>query len=980
MKRLLQTTGLIFAMLLWANVGMAQDYTFSPAHEATGVSTSPMLTIEFDAPVTLVPNKTIYISNEDWSHSYYLSTGKTYTPPPPRPADPADRIIISGNTLTINLKNNLLSGDTEFSVFAEVGAIKVGGIDWNELVYDNPEGPIWSFTTAAAVEGPKIVSVTPANDSKDVSITPKLIVEFDRDIQIGTGGSFRLTSDAGDFGFSISNPNMSISGSTLTIIAAGLNYNTTYHVEIDLGFIVNYTGLSDATYWTFTTETKPPQWAENYPTITQSPTGFTFKGKSDLAGIYYFVVTGSLTPPSKEQIKAGKNSSGGYAYKSFNGDMIGNDEFSTNMDFTPELLKGNSYYLHALVASDDGKNGEVETRSIDRIPPSINDVSSYPINGYDLFPVKDNIRIVFSEKVFNHNGGVTELTSASFSLTKDGDTVAFNFAVSLDGTEITLTPQSPLSGNTEYTVVISPLSDEFFNIMSGSVTRTFSTDQLNVWTGDSSDSWTGVGNWDEAYVIGKSVLIQSGADHYPTINSDITVNNFTIEAGAVVTQNGGIITVLGDFDLLSSEATNASYLPKGGELEVQGETRVHQHIVPGKGLVNYVMASPTANTNNANIGTTYLVKYYDNPTNSWISINSSNMLPGKGYVVHSLNDLVFNGDINRSSYDVDLFRTNGPGYGWNFLGNPYTASINWANLDVNTEIIENSFWIWNPSQKIYGAFNQETGLGLELDGVIPSNHGFLVKLKVGKTEGSIKFNPDAIVANNISYLKSGKKEKPPYIKISAGNTQYKDMLAVAFVTDASVGVDKYDTEKFFGNGNPFQVYTVEGSMKLSINSLPETNNETTVGLGYRAAKAGTYSIQLNENYLEYYEVILTDTKENTSVDLLYDGSYTFKVDKQEINSSRFTLTFPSMVSTPIEKVAPETDLNIYSQNGDIIAELSSGSGERTYELVAVSGQVVKHGKLHSGVNNLGKQPSGLFIINTRNEKGTIVSKKLLVTR
>ena len=51
MKKLLQTTGMIFAMLLLANVGMAQSYTFSPAHEATGVSTSPTLTITFDGNV-----------------------------------------------------------------------------------------------------------------------------------------------------------------------------------------------------------------------------------------------------------------------------------------------------------------------------------------------------------------------------------------------------------------------------------------------------------------------------------------------------------------------------------------------------------------------------------------------------------------------------------------------------------------------------------------------------------------------------------------------------------------------------------------------------------------------------------------------------------------------------------------------------------------------------------------------------------------
>ena len=51
MKRLLQTMGLIFAMLLLANVVMAQEYTFSPENNAKGVSTSPTLTITFDGSV-----------------------------------------------------------------------------------------------------------------------------------------------------------------------------------------------------------------------------------------------------------------------------------------------------------------------------------------------------------------------------------------------------------------------------------------------------------------------------------------------------------------------------------------------------------------------------------------------------------------------------------------------------------------------------------------------------------------------------------------------------------------------------------------------------------------------------------------------------------------------------------------------------------------------------------------------------------------
>ncbi|HHX13052.1 MAG TPA: hypothetical protein GX731_09525, partial [Clostridiales bacterium] len=502
----------------------------------------------------------------------------------------------------------------------------------------------------------------------------------------------------------------------------------------------------------------------------------------------------------------------------------------------------------------------------------------------------------------------------------------------------------------------------------------------NVWTGDSSDSWTEAGNWEEAYVPGKSVLIQSGSNNYPLIEDDITVNNLTIEAGAVLTQMDGIITVKGDFDLLSSEVTNASYLPKGGSLTVTGKTRVHQYISDEKGLVSYSMSSSTDYTDNSNIGTSYKIQYYENPKDSWTILNTT-MQPGIGYSIYSLNNLVFSGNINRTPIEVPLIRTNGKGYGWNLLGNPYTASINWAAL-VDTTKIENSYWLWHPGSGTYGAYNENAGVGTGPKGVIPSHHAFFVKLKTTHSAGSFIFSPSATVANTENYLKSSSYNKPSHIKISADNTKVSDYVAIAFVQDASVGLDKFDTEKFFGNGyksNPFQIFTVEGSMKLSINSLPDTGEETTVKLGYRSTEIGSYTIHLKEYHSEHSEVLLTDTKEKTTVDLLNVGAYTFSVDRKETNTTRFTLTFPANIPTSAEKIVSTDNTNIYLKDGDVIVDVRGEAESLTYDMVGVSGNRVARGNLFPGVNNLGKFSSGLYIINTRNEEGTIVSKKLLVT-
>lgn len=975
MKRILQILGMVFVMLAMTNVGTAQTYTFNPADGATGVSTSPTLTVTFDAPVELVKGKMISVYSDDFSEGYDMFTGRRIPP-----GSPDSRLIVSGNTLTIDLSGEVLSGNTKFFVFADEGAIKVGGVVWDDLMLDeNTYTSIWSFTTGSALS---VSSLTPSNGATDVSINPTLEIEFNTDITLGSSGliSIKTGSTTVAIYSTSSNENISVSGNKLIIEPSTLSYSTAYHVEIDNGFIVGFPGITSSSYWSFTTEPAPPFWAGGYPNITQSPTGFTFKGKTDLDGIYYYVVTNSHNPPTIEQIKSGVG-----ALKSGNSTMVADSEFNTSILFDSKFPKGQTYFLHIVTTSNEEKNSSVQTLSIDRLVPFINDALSNPINGHALFEIAEPIVIVFSEPVYDYNNGViSPLSASSFTLKTGGADVPFDFSANESGEEVTLTPQSPLLGNAQYVVTVKALSDAYYNVMTSAVTRTFSTDYLNVWTGSTSNSWNELNNWaDNYYVAEKSILIPLSSANYPVINSNITVNNFTVEAGAVVTQTGGDITVLGDFILESSVVTNASYLPKGGTLEVFGETKVHQHIVSSNGLsVVYLMASPTLGTTNNNIGTPYKIKYYDNPTDSWFSINSDAMQPGVGYSVYAENNLVFTGDINRSGTTHSLVRTDGKGYGWNVMGNPFTAGMKWSELDIDLETVENSYWIWNPQNKIYNAFNQEVGIGLGLNGTIPSNHGFLVKLKIGETTGSISFTPDAMVANNANYLKSSSIKSEPHLKISAGDGTYVDQLAVAFVANAAEGVDKHDTEKYFGSGNTLEIFSLEGASRLSINSLPETTDETTVGIGYRTSKAGTYAIRLNENYLPYNEVILTDTKTNTSVDLLNVDSYSFEVDKKETNTTRFKLVFPENIISSAEdqKVTPINDMKIYQKDGDIIVEVLHKDVELSYELVGLSGNIVGRGVLYSGLNNLGKYPAGLYIINSRNSEGVIVSKKLLVYR
>src|SRR5690554_834694 len=237
--------------------------------------------------------------------------------------------------------------------------------DFETPVIETVEPTSVSFTTAAAVSGPEIITFSPTNGATDVSVNPTLIVEFDSNITLGNTGYFRILADGVEKAIYPTSSGQ-VAGNVLTINALALDHSTTYYVEIDPGFIENFGGLNDPTRWTFTTETKPPQWSAGFPTLTQSLTGFTFTGKTDLAGIYYFVVTNSSNKPTPAQIKAGKSAAGNAALKKFNDVMIADTEFSKPIVFDPELSIGQTYFLHAVAISSNGKDSDIETFTIDR--------------------------------------------------------------------------------------------------------------------------------------------------------------------------------------------------------------------------------------------------------------------------------------------------------------------------------------------------------------------------------------------------------------------------------------------------------------------------------------------------------------------------------------------------------------------------------------------------------------------------------------
>src|SRR5690554_4530174 len=693
-----------------------ENPVLSPAHKDDGVLKDAVFSLQFDKDIEL-GSGTIGIYNGSTQEKLFNASSTAVVS------------IVNNNTLQIDLSNNpLLEYETVYDV--RIASTLIKRVD-SDVYFAGFDAGEWSFTTEVEPDPLLMNTSSPLNSSVEVPRAPTLEVSFNQAITWGPSGVLtirRYDDDAPAATISRGETGATISQDKLSIIFSSdrLEYGTKYYVIIDEGFVkalntsAVFPGLSDKTVWTFTTETAPPFWAEGYPFIDQQDASkLNLNALADQTGIVYAVITSNPVAPSAEQIALGHNIADESALVSVNGNVESIiDPTVLTVNFGTTVPLGAVYFLHTVLKNNDDKYSDVESIAVDRIVPKINKDETYPEDGFSNMGVSEDIVIVFSEHVFDAEG--LELTSNSFALTylveETATRVPVDFSVSStsERTTVTLNPDEDLAPITDYTITIQSVYDASGNA-SGKLTWSFQTDGEFTWTGEGNDNnWTNPTNWGGTYVSGKSVVI-SGDDAtvFPIVKEGdtVSVHNLTIEPTAVLTQTGGIINVSGEFHLLSSADRNASYLPKGGDLNVEGadvdKVFVHQVIpIPTSPEVFvFVMGSPTRQADALNTGSGFQMRWYDNTTDTWNNNDLNLMVPGVGYSVSANNDLVFRGEINRSSVQAQVTRTDGQGFGWNVLGNPFTAALDWRSImneaenEGITTLLENSFWVWDRSEE-----------------------------------------------------------------------------------------------------------------------------------------------------------------------------------------------------------------------------------------------------------------------------------------
>ncbi len=297
----------------------------------------------------------------------------------------------------------------------------------------------------------------------------------------------------------------------------------------------------------------------------------------------------------------------------------------------------------------------------------------------------------------------------------------------------------------------------------------------------------------------------------------------------------------------------------------------------------------------------------------WVDIDDSEeyLQPFKGYIFQASLDCTLSVKIEKSEFgklpnvDVDTkldlhASDNEQNTSWNFVGNPFTAWYDIDDMGYDCPITR-----WNSDTNTYEAVRPGDDTAF-----LHPFEAFFVQ-RPNDSDG-MNFGGD----NRLTQTGKDKKETAKQQKARAHGTfdvsrqtinltlsdgTVTDKTRVVFNPKKQNAYEKdCDAAKFEG-GASAELYTVEAQAgRLAINERPEGS----VQLGYRAAKAGEYTIAAQRMDRP---VLLYDNVMKTTVDLT-QGDYRFTSEAGR-HDSRFML-MPDNSTTGIGDIVETTGVNV----------------------------------------------------------------------
>ncbi len=532
--------------------------------------------------------------------------------------------------------------------------------------------------------------------------------------------------------------------------------------------------------------------------------------------------------------------------------------------------------------------------------------------------------------------------------------------------------------------------------------ETFTTDFGSLtWSGDTDSDWNSVSNWNESTAPTEdyNVSIPAVATNDPVIQNgdDVSVNQLTISSEASLSVNGslthnGILKIESD-------------ISGTGSLIVSGTITSNGSVEAGRYINNdnswHFLSSPVSGQDiqpgfvpngSPNLATDFdFYSYDETATNGlpWVNIRSADgslndsfetqFSAGKGYLVaytdNYTTDKTFTGSLTTASQDVSLTYTGSGAQGWNLIGNPYSASIDWNTVD-KTPLSDNNFYVYdNTANGGAGDYVYHNGTAGTTSQNISPGQGFFVK--VSQT-GTLNLSNANLVHSSQNFLKEDKPDNRLELLLS-GETDFFDETMVVLNPEASFEKDRYDAAKLFSfNAQSPGIFTfTRDNKKAALDNIPEINESTAMRIGVLIPEKGTYEISMGESSQEFIDhgIFLKDFYNQKVTDFTDQDTYIFNSEKGEI-ADRFILYLNKSLLGE-EEIPAKEKVRIFTDGELINIEIPENESQASVQIYNSTGQLIQSEEFTGTFHSIHIRGLGLYIVKVQTEQ-TSHKEKIII--
>ncbi len=417
------------------------------------------------------------------------------------------------------------------------------------------------------------------------------------------------------------------------------------------------------------------------------------------------------------------------------------------------------------------------------------------------------------------------------------------------------------------------------------------------------------------------------------------------ENSSVTIQEGGTVNVEVVGKPLVFAEEGASLVDFNPEGAIIGEVIVEQIF---EAELDQLLTPPVDNVNSELFDEADLFFWEEEQANWQIFPTQQELSVMQAYSVEfpTNSTIEFTGELNYGNQSIGISNTGSLSIneaGWNLVGNPYIATIDWETIEFSG--VEPTVYVYNTETNNYSIYQKGGATLNEKDQYVSALTGFFVKATPEATNVTFNLIPDNQVHDIPGLLKINPlKTFDNALKLNVAGNGYNDQSLLRFDNSANLEFNSgLDAFKFLAVDMEVpQLYTVgsDGSyLAINVLNAPENDVTTTIPLNFESAFDGIYTIQVNEITIgNEYDIYLKDLVTTDIINLKEVSTYEFDWTASD-DAERFELLFDSHLSIdePNNNYSNE-NIEIYSHGQKLFISAENTKGVSTIEIYNVIGQ------------------------------------------